>query len=136
MNTDAGPDLTHAKNLNLLLKEETARILGCAFDVLNEVGHGLHETIYENGLVVALRLGGITVDQQRKFPVLFAGQQIGEFIPDLIVFNAVVVDPKVIDRITDHERGKMLNYLRITKLRVGLILNFKFARLQWERVIL
>jgi GxxExxY protein len=47
-----------------------------------------------------------------------------------------VVDPKVIDQITDHERGKMLNYLRIAKKRVGLILNFKYARLQWERVVL
>jgi GxxExxY protein len=48
----------------------------------------------------------------------------------------VIVDTKVIDRITDHERGQMLNYLRIAKLRVGLILNFKNARLEWERVVL
>ncbi len=62
--------------------------------------------------------------------------QIGEFIPDLIAFAAVIVDTKVIDRITDHERGQMMNYLRITKLRVGLILNFKHARLEWDRVVL
>jgi GxxExxY protein len=48
----------------------------------------------------------------------------------------VIVDAKVIDRITDHERGQMLNYLRITKLRVGLILNFKNARLEFERIVL
>jgi len=54
----------------------------------------------------------------------------------LIAFGSVIVDTKVIDHITDHERGKMLNYLRITKLRVGLILNFKHARLEWERVVL
>ena len=47
-----------------------------------------------------------------------------------------LTDPKVIDRITDHERGKMLNYLRVTKLRVGLILNFKHARLERERIVL
>jgi GxxExxY protein len=61
---------------------------------------------------------------------------VGEFIPDLIAFSSVIVDAKVIDRITDHERGQMLNYLRITKLRVGLIVNFKNARLEWERVVL
>ena len=61
---------------------------------------------------------------------------MGEFVPDLIAFGTVIVDTKVIDHITDHERGKMLNYLRITKLRVGLILNFKHARLEWERVVL
>ncbi len=136
MNTDKGPDLAHAKNLNLLLREETERILGCAFDVLNEVGHGLHEKIYENGLVVAFRLNNIPCDQQHIFPVLLRGEPVGQFVPDLLVFNTVVVDPKVVDRITDHERGKMLNYLRISKLRVGLSLNFKFARLQWERVVL
>ena len=136
MNTDRQPDMTHAKNVNLLLKEETAKILGCAFDVLNEVGHGLHEKIYENALAVAFTLAGIPFDQQRTFPVLFRGHKVGEFIPDFVVFNAVIVDPKVIDRITGHERGKMINYLRITKLRVGLILNFKHARLEWERLVL
>jgi len=79
---------------------------------------------------------GVAFDQQRRLPVLFRGVQVGEFIPDLIAFNSVIVDTKVIDRITDHERGQMLNYLRITKLRVGLILNFKNARLEFERIVL
>jgi len=52
------------------------------------------------------------------------------------VFDAVVVDTKVIDRITDHERRLMLNYLRITKLRVGVVLNFKHRKLEWERIVL
>ncbi len=62
--------------------------------------------------------------------------RFGLFIPDLIAFDAVVVDTKVIDRITDHERGLMLNYLRIANLRVGVILNFKHAKLEWERIVL
>jgi GxxExxY protein len=136
MNTDAKPDLAHAENTRLLLKSETEQILRCAFDVLNEVGHGLHEKIYENALAVAFRINGIPYDQQRRFPVLFREHPVGEFIPDLLVFDPVIVDPKVIDRITDHERGQMLNYLRIVHKRVGLILNFKFARLQWERLVL
>ena len=61
---------------------------------------------------------------------------LGEFAPDLIVYETVVVDPKVIDRINDHERGKMINYLRITKLRVGLLLNFKHPKLERERLVL
>jgi GxxExxY protein len=135
MNTDLGPDLKNPENTRLLLKAETEKILGCAFDVLNEIGHGLHEKIYENGLTVAFRLAGIPSDQQRRFPVLFRGHQVGEFVPDLLVFDAVVVDPKFVDRITDHERGQMIIYLGITKKRVGLILNFKHARLQWERLV-
>jgi GxxExxY protein len=57
-------------------------------------------------------------------------------VPDLIVFGALIVDTKVIDRITDHERGLMINYLRITGLEVGVIPNFKRAKLEWERVVL
>jgi len=136
MNTDTAPDLHHSENTKLLLKDETHQILSCTFDVLNEIGHGLNEKIYENALVVDFRLRGISYDQQLRFPVLYKTVQVGEFVPDLIAFNAVIVDAKVIDRITDHERGQMMNYLRITKLRVGLILNFKHARLEWERIVL
>ena len=136
MNTDKAPDLHHGENTKLLLKDETHQILGCAFDVLNEIGHGLNEKIYENALVVEFRLRGILFEQQRRFPVLYKTVQVGEFVPDLIAFGAVIVDTKVIDRITDHERGQVMNYLRITKLRVGLILNFKHARLEWERLVL
>jgi GxxExxY protein len=136
MNTDSKPDLHNSESTKLLLKDETHQILGCVFEVLNEIGHGLHEKIYENGLVVAFKLKGIPCGQQKRFPVSFRDVVVGEFVPDLIAFNAVIVDAKVIDRITDHERGKMTNYLRITKLRVGLILNFKHARLEWERIVL
>ena len=78
----------------------------------------------------------MALDQQRRFLVCFRGVEVGEFIPDLIAFGSVIVDAKVIDRIGDRERGQMLNYLRITKLRVGLILNFKNPRLEWERMVL
>jgi len=119
-----------------ILKAETEKIIGFAFEVLNEIGHGFHEKIYENALTVLFKLNGIAFDQQRRFPVLFRGVEVGEFVPDLIVFGSVIVDPKVIDHITDFERGKMLNYLRIAKLRVGLLLNFKKPRLEFERVVL
>src|SRR6516164_2416565 len=98
MNTDLIPDLKHPANTRLLLKAETEKILGCAFDVLNEIGHGLYEKLYEDGLTVAFRLAGIPYDQQRRFPVLFKGHKIGEFVPDLLVFDSVVVDAKVVDK--------------------------------------
>lgn len=133
MNTDEMPDFRDPKSSKLLLKQE---IIGCAFNVLNEIGCGLNEKICENSLVVEFKLRQIAFDQQRRYEVLYKKQFVGEFIPDLIAFSAVIVDAKAIDRITDHERGQMLNYLRITKLRVGLILNFKHARLEWERIVL
>ena len=136
MDTDERPDLRRGGESKLLLKAETEKIIGFAFEILNEVGHGLNEKIYENSLTVLFKLNGIAFDQQRRFPVFFREMEVGEFIPDLIAFGSVVVDTKVIDCITDHERGKMLNYLRITKRRVGLILNFKKPKLEFERVVL
>ena len=117
-------------------KEETHAIIGCAFEVLNELGHGLNEKLYENALVVEFKARGITFEQQRRFEVLYKGEHVGEFIPDLIANGKVVVDTKCIERITDHERGQMLNYLRITRLSVGLLLNFKHSKLEFERMVL
>jgi GxxExxY protein len=136
MDTDQRPDLRRGGGSKLLLKTETEKVIGFAFEVLNEIGHGLNEKIYENSLTVLFKQNNIAFDQQRRFSVVFRVVQVGEFIPDLIAFGSVIVDTKVIDRITDHERGQMLNYLRITKLRVGLILNFKNARLEFDRIVL
>ena len=111
-------------------------IVGCSIEVLRGIGHGLHEHPYENALVVEFRLRGLRCDQQRRFPVMYKGEMVSEFVPDLLVEDAVIVDTKVIDRITDHERGQMLNYLRITGLRVGLVVNFRRPKLEWERIIL
>ena len=130
------PDLQAGVTRGFLLKHETHEIIGCAFEVLNELGHGLNEKCYENSMVVEFRLRSIQFQKQRQFEVVYKSQAVGHFIPDLIAFNQVIVDIKVIDRITDHERGQILNYLKITKLRIGLILNFKHPRLEWERVAL
>jgi len=119
-----------------LLKQEVFQIVGSAIEVLNTLGNGLIEKPYENALVVGFGLRKIPFRQQPSFDVLYKGHKIGLFVPDLIAFDYVVVDTKVIDRITDHERGLMLNYLRITNLRVGVILNFKRAKLEWERIVL
>jgi GxxExxY protein len=126
----------HTNDDKLLFKEEVFRIVGCAIEVLNTLGHGLVEKPYENALVVEFGLRGIPFQQQPSFDIIYKGHKIGLFIPDLIAFNAVVVDAKVIDRITDHERGLMLNYLRRTNLRAEVILNFKRSKLEWERIVL
>src|SRR5256712_9861262 len=120
----------------LLAKEEVFQIVGCAIEVLNALGHGLVEKPYENALAVEFGLRKIPFRQQPSFNVLYKGHVVGLFVPDLIAFDSVVVDTKVIDRITDHERGLMLNYLQITGARIGVILNFKHAKLEWERIVL
>ena len=125
-----------ANKRELLLKEEVFEVAGCAMEVLNELGHGLLEKPYENALVVEFGLRGISFRQQPNFDVLYKGVAVGKYIPDLITHDKLVVDTKVIDRISDHELGQMMNYLKITGLEVGLILNFKRAKLEWKRVVL
>src|SRR5947199_595773 len=120
----------------LLLKQEVFQIVGSAIEILNTLGNGLIEKPYGNALVVEFGLRKIPFRQQPSFDVLYKGHKIGVFVPDLVVFDSVVVDTKVIERITDHERGLMLNYLHITRLRVGVILNFKHRKLEWERIAL
>ncbi|HAB18913.1 MAG TPA: GxxExxY protein [Verrucomicrobiota bacterium] len=119
----------------LILNTETEAIIGCAFEVLNELGHGLLEKPYENSLVVEFGLRRIPWEQQRRYDILYKTVKVGEYVPDLIAFGGVVVDAKVIECITDHELGQMLNYLKITGNQVGLILNFRRARLEWKRVV-
>lgn len=114
----------------------TEGIIGCAMEVLNELGHGLLEKPYENAMVVEFRIRGIPYKQQPKYNIIYKNVPVGVYFPDLIVSDRVVVDTKVIDRITDHELGQMLNYLKITGLRIGLILNFKRSKLEWKRVSL
>jgi len=120
----------------LIFKEEVYAVVGSAIEVLNVRGHGLHEKIYENCLCVEFRRRDIGYTQQERHRVLYKGEVVGEYIPDLVVSRLLIVETKTIERITDHERGQMLNYLRITGLPVGLILNFKHARLEWERLVL
>ena len=114
----------------------THEIIGAAMEVLNVLGHGLLEIPYENALVVEMQLRKIECIQQPRYEVVYKKVRVGEYIPDLIVAGMVVVDTKVIDQITDHELGQMLNYLKITHLPVGIILNFQYAKLQWKRVVL
>jgi GxxExxY protein len=129
-------DSVKATSKTLLFKDEVFQVVGCAIEVLNTLGHGLVEKPYENALCVEFPLRNILYRQQPPFDVIYKSRKIGLFVPDLIVFDSIVVDTKVIDRITDHERGLMLNSLRITGLHVGLILNFKHRKLEWERVVL
>ncbi len=125
-----------ANGRELILRDEVYAVISCALEIINGMGHGLNEKPYENALAVEFSHRGIPFEQQKKFPVLWREVKVGEFIPDLIAYAQVIVDTKTIERITDQERGQMLNYLRITGLPVGLIINFKKPTLEWERIVL
>lgn len=119
----------------LIHGELTESIIGAALTVLNTLKPGLSEKIYEKALVIELLKRGHKVDQQKRFPVNYEGHLIGTLIPDLLVDDAVIVDPKVVSAFTDTDMAQMLGYLAITDLRVALLLNFKYAKLGWKRII-
>jgi GxxExxY protein len=120
----------------ILFRDEVHKIVGCAMEVLNAIGNGFHEKIYENALVVEFGLRGIPWVQQKSFDIVFKGKIVGTYVPDLICFDQIIVDAKTIDAITDSERGKMINYRKVSGLKLGLLINFKHPRLEWERIVL
>ena len=125
-----------ANGRELILKDEVYAIVSCSIEILNGMGHGLNEKPYENALAVEFAHRGIPFVQQPRFPVHWRNIAVGEFIPDLIAYSQIIVDTKTVERITDHERGQMMNYLRITKLPLGLVINFKHRKLEWVRIAL
>jgi len=119
----------------LIHKELSEVIIGAAMKVLNTLKPGLDEKLYENALVIELRNRGHRVDQQKAFTVHYENHLIGTLGPDLIVDDLVIADPKVVTAFTDTHVAKMTGYLAITALQLALLLNFKFARLGWKRVV-
>ena len=120
---------------NLIHKELSAAIIGAGMTVLNALRPGLDEKLYENALVIELRKRGHNVEQQRRYPVHYDGILIGTLIPDLIVDNAVIADPKVVTAFNDNHVAQMIGYLNITDLKLAILLNFKNARLEWKRIV-
>jgi GxxExxY protein len=109
-------------------------IIGAAMRVLNELKPGLDEKLYENALVIELREMGLKVEQQKSFEVRYRGLVVGKLVPDLLVEDKVVVDPKVAESFTETHVAQMLGYLAVTGYQLALLLNFKHARLDVKRV--
>lgn len=120
---------------NLIHRELSEQVIGAAMVVLNALGPGLNEKIYENALILELVSRGIEVETQQRFPVHYRGHLVGTLVPDLIVANKIIVDTKVVESFASAEFAQVFSYLAITGLELGLLLNFKYAKLQWKRVV-
>jgi len=132
MNTDKhGSD-----NRIFPFKQETFQIIGCAMEVHNSLGHGFLEKIYEKGLIAEFEDSDIPFKQQAQYQVTYKGRNLGTYIPDLIVFDKILVELKALNQIGGQEKSQILNYLKVTNFKVGLILNFGKSKLEWERMVL
>lgn len=119
----------------LVHKELSESIIGAAMTVLNELRPGLEEKLYERALVIELGKRGHRIEQQKEFPVYYDEHKIGLLVPDLIVDESVICDPKVVTAFHETHVAQMLGYLSITGLKLALLLNFKNAKLQWKRIV-
>src|SRR6266566_5808691 len=119
----------------MIHQELRGKIIGAALEVLNELRPELDEKLYERAMIIELKHRGHSVSVQSSFPVSYRGELIGNLVPDLIVDDAVIVDPKVVSCFTDTHVAQMIGYLNITGLDLALLINFKNARLEWKRVL-
>jgi GxxExxY protein len=127
-------DLLPAATKELVHRETTGVILGAFYAVHAELGSGFLEAVYGNALSIVLAGTGLRVERQVAFDILFHGQSIGFYRADLIVDSRIVVEIKAGRAIVSFHSAQLLNYLRASRLEVGLLLNFG-QRPEFKRVV-
>jgi len=117
------------------LNEITERIIGGAYTVGNSLGHGFLEKVYENALAHELKKTEFRAEQQKAIPVHYEDVVVGDYVADLLVEGAVLVEIKVAKAFEDAHLAQCLNYLKVTGLRVCLLTNFGTPRVEIRRLV-
>ena len=125
----------NADALRLRLDAITRKVIGAAQAVSSNLGYGFLEKVYENSLALELRWSGLRVEQQNAVHVSYKGMVVGNYIPDLLVEDDVLVEVKATPCLERDHRQQCLNYLRATDLHVCLLLNFGRPRLEVRRMV-
>ncbi|MGB7624136.1 MAG: GxxExxY protein [Terriglobia bacterium] len=118
----------------LLREETTGQILASSFEVINELGAGFLEGVYEKALAIALREKGLRVQAQFPLRVIFRGQCVGEYFADLLVEDKVIVELKAVKVLAPEHLAQVINYLKATSIGVGLLINFGHPKLEYRRL--
>ena len=118
-----------------LFKNLSYLILRFAFSVHNVLGPGLLESAYEGAFVVELALAGIPFQRQKVYPLYYKGQYVGAYIADLVIDDRIIVELKSVSRLNPVMTAQLLNYLKLSKLKVGYLMNFNSTRLEWKRFV-
>ena len=115
----------------------TGAILGAAFEVANNLGHGFLENLYQRALTHELFSRGVEVEREVYFRVIYKGVDIGTYIADMVVAKEVIVELKAMEaNISPPQISQCLNYLKASGLKKGLIINFGRSKLEFKRVVL
>lgn len=116
------------------LNSLTEAVIGAAFEVSNTLGAGFLEKLYERALISELTLRGIAVATQPVYPVAYKGQIIGEYRPDLVIQNVLIVELKCVDRFSPTHLAQCLSYLHTSGLSLALLLNFQHPKVECRRI--
>jgi len=118
------------------LDDLTERVLGAVFEVANTLGAGFLEKVYHRALLRELQLLGIAAVSQASFSVVYKDQSVAEYFADILVEDALVVELKCVDRLTNEHMAQCLNYLRASGMNLCLLVNFQKPTVEWKRVVL
>ena len=119
--------------MSMKYEELTGQILEACFEVINELGAGFVESVYERAMLIALRQKGLSADNQYPLKVLFRGQCVGEFFADLLVEERIIVEAKAVKTLLPEHQAQLIHYLKATGLEVGLLVNFGNDKLEFKR---
>ena len=121
-----------------IYKDEGYKFMGAAFEVYNEQGYGLGEEIYQESLEIELGLRGIPFQSKQELRCFYKGRELKKrYLPDLIVFDCLVVELKSVSALAPEHEAQLINYMRITRQPVGYLVNFGHKdTLEWKRFIL
>uniref|UniRef100_UPI0040494C03 GxxExxY protein n=1 Tax=Flavobacterium sp. TaxID=239 RepID=UPI0040494C03 len=118
----------------LLHKNITDKILKAYFSVYNSLGYGFLERVYQNAMYFELKELGVNVEAQKQIKVYYKNQLVGEYFADLIIEDLIIVELKASELLMTAHRSQLYNYLKSTKMEVGLLLNFG-SEAEFERII-
>lgn len=122
------------KEIGLPHSELTRIILSCCFEVMKELGPGFLERIYKNALLIAMKQKGLQVEVEKLFEVVFRGKTIGRYSADLVVEKTVIVELKCCENIIPEHQSQLFNYLKVSELPIGLLINFRRRKLEYQRL--
>lgn len=122
-----------SREANLKHGKITRIVIGCAFDVINELGTGFLESVYEKALLLAIRQKGLTAYAQQPIHVMFRGENVGDFFADIFVEEKVIVELKAVKTLLPDHEAQVINYLNATGIEVGLLINFGVPRIEIKR---
>ena len=112
----------------------TGKVLGCCFEVMKELGPGFQEAIYKNALLIVMREQGLQIETEQTFEVIFRGRVIGRYRADLVVEKSVVVELKCCESLIREHQAQLFNYLKVSNLPLGLLINFRRRKLEYKRL--